>query len=479
MRPIAAVVCVALIAFLFRRELTKPDREVISWAPFVWMFIAGSRFVSRWLNLGASADFAGTYAEGSFLDRNLFLLLILWGAAVLSRRNIRWGQLLASNIWLVAYLLYCLSSMAWSEEPTILAKRWFKDLGNPIMALVLLTEKRPYEAMVVTLRRLAFVWLPVSILFIRYYPEFGRAYSPGGGVQYSGIADQKNTLGLSCLLVGVACAWRFLLHRRMVDRYDVFIAGMLAWLLFLSNSKTSLACLLIAIAVMFYASRPGVSKRPAALVVTTVLGAILYTVGDAMFGLRDYVLGALNRDPTLTNRTDIWDVLLSFKGNPMVGTGFMSFWTGSRMDAIWAIIGVPINQAHNGYLEQYLNLGYIGVAFIGAIALATLSKVWRHLRLDYPGGVLRFCLLIIALIYNYTEASFYGISNMWVLFLAASIDPPQLQSNSATVATLPRQRPLSAPNRRPARVAGAAARPDAGKRAGVGGLRARGLRATV
>ena len=46
--------------------------------------------------------------------------------------------------------------------------------------LVMLTERRPYDAVVLTVRRLAFVWMPLSLLFIRYYPEFGRSYSWGG-----------------------------------------------------------------------------------------------------------------------------------------------------------------------------------------------------------------------------------------------------------------------------------------------------------
>ena len=57
----------------------------------------------------------------------------------------------------------------------MLVKRWIKDLGNPIMALVILTERRPYEALGITLRRLSFLLLPLSVVFVRYFPELGRA----------------------------------------------------------------------------------------------------------------------------------------------------------------------------------------------------------------------------------------------------------------------------------------------------------------
>jgi O-antigen ligase len=127
----------------------------------------------------------------------------------------------------------------------------------------------------------------------------------------------------------------------------------------------------------------------------------------------------------------------------MVGTGFMSFWAGDRMATVWKALGSGVNQAHNGYLEQYLNLGYIGVAFIIGIALSSLFVVVKQLKSDYSVGVLRLCVLTTAMLYNYTEASFYGINLMWVLFLAASIDVPHVQV-MATAA----ERPLRIVSRR-------------------------------
>src|SRR5262249_18321309 len=48
-------------------------------------------------------------------------------------------------------------------------------------------------------------------------------------------------------------------------------------------------------------------------------------------------------------------------------------------------------------------------------------------------GMLRLCLLSTAVLYNYTEASFYGVNSIWVLFLVSYIDSsalPALQSPS-------------------------------------------------
>jgi exopolysaccharide production protein ExoQ len=418
---LAAIVCLAFVGYLFWRDQQGPGDQ-ISWAPFAWMFFAGSRFPSSWLNLRAAGS-VEAYAEGSPVDRAVFFLLIAWGLFVLYRRPIKWGALLGGNKWLAAYLLYCLLSILWTDEPGVLAKRWLKDLGNPIMALVMLSEVRPYEAIAKTIRRLAYVFLPVSVLFIRYYPEFGRAYSIGGAVSLTGVADQKNTLGLSCLIVGICYGWTFFIKRDRANRYDLAMGVVLMWLLYLADSKTSFACLVVATGIIAFSTRRRTIERPARIMTATLLLTMFYFVADGLFDVRDYILSFLGRDSTLTNRTEVWSIVSALQTNSSVGAGFMTFWSGERMTAVWKALGPGINQAHNGYLEQYLNLGYIGVAFIVGIAAVGLLNVRKQLNVDYQSGVLRLCFIVIAMIYNYTEASFYGINNMWVLLLAASIDP--------------------------------------------------------
>src|SRR5262249_20619080 len=112
------------------------------WVPLIWMFLAGSRYVSQWLSLRGPSLSAEAYSEGSPVDRIVFFSLVAIGAFILSCRDIDWGKLFAENKWLVLYLLYCLSSIFWADEPFVLFKRWIKDLGNPIMALLILTEQR-------------------------------------------------------------------------------------------------------------------------------------------------------------------------------------------------------------------------------------------------------------------------------------------------------------------------------------------------
>jgi exopolysaccharide production protein ExoQ len=417
----------SFIGYLFWLDVGKREQQ-ISWVPLVWMFLAGSRWVSSWFSLSEPLTSVDAYAEGSPVDRAVFFALIVWGVIVLARRNLNWSELMRRNVWIALYLLYCLASVVWTDEPFILVKRWIKDLGNPIMALVILTEIRPYQALGMTLRRLAFLLLPLSVMFIRYYPELGRTYHADGSPMYTGVGHQKNDLGLMCLMAGLYFAWKLLQRRDgreaagPFDRYDLLLVGMLAWLLRMSDSQTSFACLMAGIGVMLLSRLKVVWRKPSRLVPLLAVGVLLYVSLDSMFEVKNAILELLGRDPSLTNRVELWDVVLSQEVNSIVGAGFMSFWAGDRMRAIWAALGSGINQAHNGYLEQYLNLGYVGVAFIAMIMLATLVKIRNRLDVDPSGALLRLCLLIAAILYNYTEASFYGISNMWVGLLVAALD---------------------------------------------------------
>ena len=351
-------------------------------------------------------------------------------------------------------LLYCLASVAWTNDPTLLMKRWVKDLGNPIMALVILTERRPYEALGVVLRRLAFLLLPLSVLVIKYYPELGRWYRHDGAETFTGVATQKNQLGVGCLIVGIYMSWELLQRRQ--ELYPPFLRqhklpaliliGMLGWLLYKCNSQTALICLFAAV-MIFLLGTPRFMWRNS----TGMLGILLYSVLaiwliDTMLPLKELVLNLLGRRPTLTDRTDIWATLLKLQENTIVGVGFMSFWTGARLEEVWRLLELRINQSHNGYIEQYLNLGLIGVAFIAVIMLTALARLHRHLRIDPPAGVLRLCLISVAALYNYTEAAFYGLNNMWILLLLACLEEPRRQqAASKTSSSIGKRSTVTAP----------------------------------
>jgi O-antigen ligase len=430
LRSAALAVCLLFIAWLFLSDYRAGNRgSPALWVPFAWMFLAGSRWVSSWLNMSPPLASVDAYAEGSPIDRAVFLSLIFFAVLILLRRKIDWGGIVVQNKWVFLYLLYCLASMAWSDDPLVLFKRWIKDLGNPLMALVILTDRNPYRSAALLLRRLAFVFLPLSLVFIRYLPELGRAYHFDGSMMFTGIGHQKNDLGAMCLISGIYFGWKLVQNRHWagtprgrIKLADLLLLPILGWLLYLSNSQTSFSCLLVALCLFLATRTPFVARRPTRLLSLLIVGGLLFAILELTFGIRHAIYAALGRDPTLTNRSELWELLGSLQVNAVVGTGFMSFWMGDRMATVWRQLGSGINQAHNGYLEQYLNLGAIGVAFIAIILVSSLMKIRRQMLFDAPAAMLRLSFVVTAILFNLTEASFYGINTIWLLLLLAALD---------------------------------------------------------
>ena len=143
MPPLLALVLSLGFSFVLLRRESKNHPEVSSavWIPCIWLLILGSRPVSSWLSLGTPLPDAVSLEEGSPTDRIFILVLMVMAFIVLVRRRIAWGQVFANNPWLFVFFAYCALSVLWSDFPGVSFKRWLKAFADPLMALVLATER--------------------------------------------------------------------------------------------------------------------------------------------------------------------------------------------------------------------------------------------------------------------------------------------------------------------------------------------------
>ena len=131
-------------------------------------------FAMAWGQAGQSAQ---ALEDGNPLDRISLLALILLAIGILMSRSFNWGIFFTRNLALMAFLSFALVSVFWSDFPFISFKRWFRDLGNYLVILVVLSDPRPLEAVRALLRRLCYLLIPLSILLIKYYLISGEHYS--------------------------------------------------------------------------------------------------------------------------------------------------------------------------------------------------------------------------------------------------------------------------------------------------------------
>ena len=112
--------------------------------------------------------------------------------------------------------------------------------------------------------------------------------------------------------------------------------------------------------------------------------------------------------------------------NPIVGTGFESFWLGDRLKQLAGIFFFIPNEAHNGYLETYLTLGLIGLFLLIGLFVATFWKIRLELFRNFEWGRYRLGFLAAVVLYNWTEAAFKTLSPIWFVFYLIAMDYPRL-----------------------------------------------------
>lgn len=434
-RQITLLIFIFIILYLF--WIDRKNNKDVSFAaliPFCWIAIGLSRLVSYWLNIGSSQQEIMDYAalEGNPIDRLVFTFLIISGIIILSRRKLDWGSIFKDNAWIWLYFVYGAISLIWSEYPFIVFKRIFKSLGTVIMILVILSETRPYFTFGVILKRVAFIWIPISVLFVKFYPELGRAYSLVGGTMYTGVGLQKNSLGLLCLITGVYFSWNLLYESRSTQNspgqrlhYSIYIIilPMIVWLLYMCNSVTAQICLILAIGIFLLGRLPIIINNPKRLFTICILGIATFILLEFAFDVKEKIIAFFGRRPDLTDRVYIWQEYFKLVINPIFGYGFESFYSS----ALSKDAERRLYMAHNGYLEMYLNLGVIGVLFVACWIFSGLRKVYYQIQSKYSESMLRFVLIVIAVVFSWTESSFAGNSIMWLSLLFAAMTAPNIR----------------------------------------------------
>jgi len=436
-RIIATVFFILLILQLYRMTRDEGVRTSKAlWLPTFWFFIGLTRNVSDWLHLSASnGSESGQYMEGSPLDRAILTLFLALGVMVVLGRTGKVGAILRANFPILLYFSYCLVSILWSDYPDIAFKRWFRALGDVVMVLIVLTDPDWVAAVRRVLTRLGNVLVPLSILFSRWYPQYGRQFGHGGSMYWSGVTGEKNALGMLTLIFGLASLYYFMqIYRddrssrrgKLLKAYAAIVI-MAIYLLVGSQSATSLATFFLAGIPMVLTFRYQGMRQPA-LVHTMVLGALGVAASALFLSFGSGMLTELGRDTSLTGRTAVWHAALRFAERPLVGTGFESFWLGSRYDRMADMTHMYLNQAHNGYLEIYLNLGWLGIGFLTLVLLAGYMRIVKAVHWMTPIANLRPAFFIFAVSENFTEASFKSMNPPWIVFLLAAMTITEIPS---------------------------------------------------
>lgn len=420
---------VCLLWLFYRDGKERASVSPAAWIVLAWAVLHGTRAVTSWF-AGVDQDIFRSESrdEGNPVEGLFSLFLIIAGLIVLGRRGIRLPTVIRDNKWLFVFYLFWLMSIMWSDYPLITFKRVFKDLGNVIMVLVVLTESEPGEAIKAVCVRLAYATIPLSILLYRYYPNWGRVFVgyKGDTQMFVGVATHKNTLGVLAFVGAVFLLLDFLERRGKqksatgkLSFASRSLVLLMCWYLLLTiDSVTSLICAVVGSALLIVFGVPSIRRSPGRVEALGLGSGVVLWLFDSMFNIKETFVQSLGRDMTLTTRTDIWSIVTTYQDNPLVGAGFNTFWAGRRQVLLTESTG-GIIQAHNGYLETYLNGGLVAVGLLFVLLLSAYMRIRKQLVTGIPEGSIRFVVLLVAIIYNNSEASFNKVGLLWLLTLFA------------------------------------------------------------
>jgi exopolysaccharide production protein ExoQ len=462
---------IAGLFYLDRDKGLKTSKAL--WIPVMWLWLIGSRGPSIWLGITPEVG-SDAQMDGTPLDRLIFTSILFAGIIVVMVYRRKAIAALKANWPIIIYFAFGLLSVVWSDFPGIGAKRWIKAVGDLTMVLIIATDINPAGAFKRVLSRVGFVLLPCSVLLIKYYPAIGRTYDPWVGTQFNtGVTTNKNLLGVMVYVISLGTVWRVLTllrdkrqpnrGRHLAAQVTLLAFGIL--LLVQADSATSKACFALGTILLVATSFSSFRRRPwavfALVLMILIIGAdVMLLGGGATF------IHALGRQSDLTGRTGIWAELIPMVPNPVLGAGFETFWLGPRLARIWAANpGNHLNEAHNGYIETYLNLGWAGLILLTII----LIRGFRHAGIALRGGDPAFAGLLLAYvtagtIYSITEAGFRILNPNWFFLLFSVVVGSGLASGVITVDT--KSSAAESPKSRP-RIA----LPTAEDAFGVGSLR--------
>jgi O-antigen ligase len=372
---------------------------------------------------------SGSDLDGNPFDRTFYLVLIIASLVVVMRRPGSFAAVLRENKTVLLFYLFLLASCFWSNFPFVALKRWTKDVAVFSVILVMITETDPEAAIQSLFTRCAVVLFSFSVLFIKYIPAYGRVYSEEGGVQMTGVTEQKNSLGEIIMVFGFVLIWRMMTEYRHEGRWrelrrawlPLTVLGLGVWLLQQSDSRTAMICLGLGALILYSHKLPIVRGRPKLFLVMLILGGGSLVVINKMFNVSDAVLHALGRDPTFTGRTAIWEAVREHPTNWLHGCGYLMYWdvTGEII-----IKGYPVTlkTAHNGYLDVFLDGGVIGEAFLFLMIIGVGINVVKDFTTGTPYARLRFAYFVSMVLYNLSESTWARRGPMWFAFLLFCVD---------------------------------------------------------
>ncbi|GHD79227.1 O-antigen ligase [Salinibacterium amurskyense] len=308
----------------------------------------------------------------------------------------------------VVFMVLATVSLAWSQYPAAsalgLVTTWMTVLGALTLAIsfswaellnglarvvrILIAASLVFELVVATIVRGPILpWTAQPAVAVPGYDtvpkmlywsrnELFETFDDG---RIQGIVGNANHLGFLALLGLIAFSIQWATGAAG-KRWSIIWITLAALTLFFTRSAT-VTVALVAVAVTIVGLLLVRSRRTERARRVTAIGVVAAAAvaGGTAFVLRDTIFGLLGKSGDLTGRAEIWQIVIGLaEQRPVFGWGWISFWMPWVEPFKDRVIrnGVVQVQAHDAWLDVWLQLGLVGVFVFAAFVLSTLLRAW-------------------------------------------------------------------------------------------------------
>lgn len=327
-------------------------------------------------------------------------------------------ELILKEPFLVLLFLIIALSTFWSNDPIGTLKTSTVYLETAILAIYV-GKQYSWKELYPLWR-----WITAFVVIISIIQALKDHQSP-----WVGILAHKNQF--SFYMAQSAILWLMHAAYSPKQRYlSIFFTGLS--LLALNKGGSGASKVLMVVLLGLWGYFGFLKKLPVKWAVVSVILFMIVSVCLTIVvtdNLEYIVVDTLNKDMTLTGRTDFWPMIISkINQRPFLGYGVAGFWQpwrGGDNPAISIIVAKtqfrPVH-SHNGFLDLAVDLGWLGLSLFALSFFNNIAKAVVYLsRNRLPESGLPLLLLTYTLMTNMTETGLLGVTSIWFWYVATTV----------------------------------------------------------
>ena len=365
--------------------------------------------------------------SGSSLSRLIWLTLLGLGIVfTVWRAGLAWLLVRSLNPFLLIFVALATLSLFWSIDSGLTGRRLIRLFTIVLVCSAFVLSSWHTRRFQNVLRPILTIMLFGSIIFCLVNPALAIhwEWKPELFGAWHGLTTQKNVLGaLACFGV---IFWFHGWLTREVRPLSALIGGAIAAIcLVKSHSSTSMITTLVVMLLLLMLVRMPHNFRPVRPFLVSIIAALILVYAIAILKLvpgmsviLEPIMALTGKDMTFTGRSEIWAILSEhIRLHPMLGTGYMAYWTGVPMIGTDSFVfldrmqGFYPGEAHNGYLEVMNDLGWVGLTCLLAYLFTYIRHALRLLTIDSNQSALYLALFFQQAITNLSESHWFVALN--------------------------------------------------------------------